>query len=105
MADGGGFDPCECIWNHENAMQRLMNLLRQSQSYCSDNECIQELPGPQGTPADGGFSMMMMMMLGWVLVATALFLFRPQSLRRAGDHKPSPPRGGNNDQPPAPPVS
>ena len=26
MADGG-FDPCECIWNHENAMQRLMNLV------------------------------------------------------------------------------
>ena len=26
MADGG-FDPCDCIWNHENAMQRLMNLV------------------------------------------------------------------------------
>ena len=40
MADGG-FDPCECIFNHEMAMRRLLSLLRQSQSYCTDNECIQ----------------------------------------------------------------
>ena len=26
MADGG-FDPCECVWNHESAMQRLLNLV------------------------------------------------------------------------------
>ena len=38
MADGG-FDPCECIFNHEMAMRRLLSLLRQSQSYCTDNEC------------------------------------------------------------------
>ncbi len=38
MADGG-FDPCECIWNHENAMQRLMNLVsphRPVVMLCSD---------------------------------------------------------------------
>ena len=40
MADGG-FDPCECIFNHEMAMRRLLSLLRQSQSYCTDNECVQ----------------------------------------------------------------
>ncbi len=40
MADGG-FDPCECIFNHEMAMRRLLSLLRQSQSYCTDNECMQ----------------------------------------------------------------
>ena len=28
MADG--FDPCECVWSHENAMQRLMNLVSES---------------------------------------------------------------------------
>ena len=42
MADGG-FDPCECIFNHEMAMRRLLSLLRQSQSYCTDNECLQVL--------------------------------------------------------------
>ena len=46
MADGG-FDPCECIFNHEMAMRRLLSLLRSSQSYCTDNECFQDgLPGP-----------------------------------------------------------
>ena len=28
MADGGDFDPCECIFNHEMAMRRLLSLLR-----------------------------------------------------------------------------
>ena len=42
MADGG-FDPCECIFNHEMAMRRLLSLLRQSQSYCTDNECTVRL--------------------------------------------------------------
>ena len=41
MADGGDFDPCECIFSHEMAMRRLLSLLRQSQSYCTDNECAQ----------------------------------------------------------------
>lgn len=62
MADE--FDACECFWNHEIAMRRLLSLvcaaagiafrtarltnctvsvyilqLRQGQSYCNDNEC------------------------------------------------------------------
>ncbi|XP_067680151.1 small integral membrane protein 14-like [Haliotis asinina] len=103
MADGG-FDPCECIWNHENAMQRLINLLRNSQSYCTDNNCVQDLPGPNAAP-DGGYGTMMMMMVGWLVVATALYLLRPQSLRNQGDGKPA----RNNDYggsppPPTPPV-
>lgn len=97
-------DLCECIWNHEMAMQRLMSLLRQSQSYCTDNECIQDMPGPNGDLAGGGFSMMMMMMMiGWLVIATALFLLRPASLRRQSNEKPS----GMDHQdgnPPAPSV-
>ena len=52
MADGS-FDPCECIFNHEMAMRRLLSLLRSSQAACTDNECFQDgLSGPgQG---DGG---------------------------------------------------
>ena len=23
----GGYDPCECVWSHENAMRRLINLV------------------------------------------------------------------------------
>uniref|UniRef100_A0A3P8V048 Small integral membrane protein 14 n=1 Tax=Cynoglossus semilaevis TaxID=244447 RepID=A0A3P8V048_CYNSE len=41
MAEGG-FDPCECVCSQEYAMRRLINLLRQSQSYCTDIECPQE---------------------------------------------------------------
>lgn len=26
-ASGGGFNPCECIWNHEMAMRRLLNVV------------------------------------------------------------------------------
>jgi hypothetical protein len=103
MADGN-FDPCECVWNHEMAMQRLMNLLRNSQSYCTENECIQDMPGPQGDPSSMGFNMMMIMMVGWLVIATALFLLRPASLRRSGDGKPNNSSGGNDRNPPAPPV-
>lgn len=100
MADGG-YDPCECIWNHENNMQRLMNLLRNSQSYCTDNQCVQDTPGPQGTPADGGYSTMMMMMIGWLVVATALFLLRPSTMRSRGDVKPArSDQGGDDHNPP-----
>lgn len=79
-----------------------MNLLRNSQSYCTDNECVQELPGPNDEPLSGGMSMMLIM-LGWVVVATALFLLRPSSLRAQGDTKPARFNGGGNNSPPAPP--
>lgn len=47
-------------------------------------------PGPTGIPGDGGGYSMMMVMFGWLVVATALFLLRPQSLRRVtGDQKPN----------------
>lgn len=25
--EGGGFDPCECVWNHEMTMRRLLNVV------------------------------------------------------------------------------
>ncbi|XP_074640874.1 small integral membrane protein 14-like [Tubulanus polymorphus] len=94
------FDPCECVWNHEHAMRRLLNLLRNSQSTCTDNQCLQELPGPDSP--DAGYSTMMLMMIGWIVVATALFLLRPNSLRNSGG-KPSN-NGPSNDNPPPPPA-
>lgn len=40
MAD---FDPCECVFNHETAMRRLLSLLRNSQQgFCTDSECTTE---------------------------------------------------------------
>ncbi|XP_012609379.1 small integral membrane protein 14 isoform X2 [Microcebus murinus] len=98
MAEGG-FDPCECVCSHEHAMRRLINLLRQSQSYCTDTECLQELPGPSG---DNGISVTMILM-AWMVIAVILFLLRPPNLR--GSILSGKPTSANNGQdPPAPPV-
>jgi len=102
MADGG-FDPCECIFNHEMAMRRLLSLLRQSQSYCTDNECTDgSLPGPSESGPSDSFLMMTMI---WAVLAIVLYLFRPSSLRNQGDQKPSQPPGGNGGpRDPEPPA-
>ncbi|KAG9342440.1 hypothetical protein JZ751_016442 [Albula glossodonta] len=92
MAEGG-FDPCECICSHEHAMRRLINLLRQSQSYCTDTECLQEMPGPSSSEA--GDLTVPMIMMAWVVLALVLFLFRPASLRGPGaTGKPGSPYNG-----------
>ncbi|XP_053314354.1 small integral membrane protein 14 [Spea bombifrons] len=99
----GNFDPCECICSHEHAMRRLINLLRQSQSYCTDTECLQELPGPNSA-SDGGISVAMIVM-AWLVIGFTLYLLRPRSLRRprtAG--KPTSPHNNEGPEPPAPPV-
>ncbi|CAH3160253.1 unnamed protein product [Porites lobata] len=105
--DGGGgdsFDPCECICSHEGAMRRLISLLRDSQSYCTDNQCLQELPGPQGTNNTGGDShTTFYIMMVWIVIAFVLYLLRPQSMRQ-GAEKPSRSDRGPGPQPPAPPV-
>ncbi|KAK3803245.1 hypothetical protein RRG08_013828 [Elysia crispata] len=98
------FDPCECvdIFNHESAMRRLMNMLRNSQNACTDSGCDQ-LPDTPNAPvgADG----YMMLMLGWVFVATLLYFMRPRNLRQSGDGKPAPSSGdGNGPAPPGPAV-
>lgn len=98
MAEGG-FDPCECICSHEHAMRRLINLLRQSQSYCTDTECLRELPGPS---SDSGISITVILM-AWMVIAVLLFLLRPSNLRGSRlSGKPSSPHSGQD--PPAPPV-
>ncbi|XP_015717990.1 small integral membrane protein 14 isoform X1 [Coturnix japonica] len=100
MAEGG-FDPCECICSHEHAMRRLINLLRQSQSYCTDTECLQELPGPNFS-SDNVVSFAMVVM-AWVVIAFVLFLLRPGNLRNSSTAgKPTSPHNGQ--EPPAPPL-
>uniref|UniRef100_A0A3Q4AX76 Small integral membrane protein 14 n=1 Tax=Mola mola TaxID=94237 RepID=A0A3Q4AX76_MOLML len=99
MAEGG-FDPCECVCTHEYAMRRLINLLRQSQSYCTDTGCPQELPGPGGQVSGGADLTFPMVMMGWVVVALLLFLFRPSSLR-GPTGKPNGPHNVSTDYTPA----
>ncbi|KAG5848283.1 small integral membrane protein 14 [Anguilla rostrata] len=102
MAEGG-FDPCECICSHEHAMRRLINLLRQSQSYCTDTECLQDMPGPSSSAASD--LTVPMIMLAWVVLALVLFLLRPASMRGPGaTGKPASPHNNRDREPPAPPV-
>jgi hypothetical protein len=105
MADGG-FDPCECIYSHEAAMQRLLTMLRQGQAYCTDTDCtdppLSNVPGP--SPTDPTF----MMMALWAALALMLFFMRPASLRsppaNAASEKATAAAGTNNNPPPPPPA-
>ena len=114
MADGG-FDPGECIFNHEMAMRRLLSLLRSSQTYCTDNECLQDgLPGPGQPQGETNYIQngtknilylsassdnFMMLMMGWMLMAVVMYFLRPNSMRsNSTEGKPSGEllRGGRN---------
>ncbi|XP_015905368.1 small integral membrane protein 14 [Parasteatoda tepidariorum] len=96
MADN--FDPCECVFSHEGAMQRLISLLRSSQGYCTTEECFTNPPGPTVSESGGTDGTMMMFTMGWLLLALVLYFMRPASLSLRGDSKPS-----NNQGPSQPP--
>lgn len=99
-----GMDPCECIWSHEMAMRRLVSLLRQSQSYCTDNECLQELPGslPASQGTENNF---MLMVICWMIVVMFLFIMRPKSLRNSKDKPRDHGNDANGSFPPPPPPT
>jgi len=101
-------DPCECVFSHEAAMRRLLSLLRNSQNYCTDNECVQDFPNQDGPVSGlfGGGNAMFMIMTMWMVMALALFFLRPASLRRTPQEKPPPGNGDGQgpNLPPAPPV-
>jgi len=76
---GDGFDPCECInmlhMNHEHAMNRLTNMLRNAQTTCTDTECFTgPLPG-QPTTGGGNTGMMNMYLILGIWLAIAFFAF------------------------------
>lgn len=96
------FDPCECIFSPAGAMRRLISLLRNSQNYCTDEQCFGNPPGP-GSNDDTGMTMFYMA-IAWIVIAATLYLMRPQSLKD-GSSKPRPDDNDHqNNGPPAPPV-
>ncbi|CAG4988355.1 unnamed protein product, partial [Parnassius apollo] len=98
MADD--MDPCECLWNHELAMRRLISLLRQGQSYCTDNECLEQLPGlPRPESAGNSFLVMFIMMA----LAVAMYMMRPRRNQIQDAAKPAPNSHDRDGAPPTPP--
>ncbi|XP_017886106.1 small integral membrane protein 14 [Ceratina calcarata] len=101
MADEA-FDICENIWNHEWTMQRLLSILRQSQSYCTDNECVNlsHLPGPPAVTSSSDSFMTCLM----IAFAVLMYVLRPNCLRQLRNdttkHRDN--EHDSNDEPPAP---
>ncbi|XP_072943870.1 small integral membrane protein 14 [Epargyreus clarus] len=94
---GDEMDPCECLWNHELAMRRLISLLRQGQSYCTDTECLDALPSPQS--AGGNFLLVFAMMA----LAVAMYVLRPRRNQIQDAVKPMPNSHDRDGAPPTPP--
>ncbi|XP_011307253.1 small integral membrane protein 14 [Fopius arisanus] len=94
------FDMCEYVWNYD-AMQRLISLLRQSQAYCTDNECLNfaRLPGPPTNQPSSDFLFMSLA----VMTILLLYVLRPNSLKQNSDEKSRHNPSRRNDDPPAPP--
>ncbi|XP_067892694.1 small integral membrane protein 14 isoform X1 [Heterodontus francisci] len=92
-----------CQLSIGSCCQDIFCKLRQSQSYCTDNECLQELPGPNASN-DGGMTLSMIMM-AWMFIVLVLFLMRPASLRGyPTGGKSHGPQNNPRQEPPAPPV-
>jgi len=89
-----GMDPCECIWGHEMAMRRLLSLLRQSQSYCTDTECFEDVAGPQTRNQGENFFFMALI----CVFAIALVILRPRNMLRGQIDDNSKPSSGSGNE-------
>jgi hypothetical protein len=100
----GDMDPCECVWSHELATRRIINMVRQTQDYCTDNECFTETPGAQGPNAGGNDGNMAMFFIGlWFMIALVLYFMRPRTSLPPSKARGSDDAGPSHD-PPAPGV-
>uniref|UniRef100_A0A0B6Y8Z9 Small integral membrane protein 14 n=1 Tax=Arion vulgaris TaxID=1028688 RepID=A0A0B6Y8Z9_9EUPU len=93
-----GDNPCECvdIYNHENAMSRLITMLRDSQNACTDTGCENTSNDQSSQNCSEDY---MLILLGWVILATLLYLLRSRSHRLKGDEKPFPSSGDGSGPP------
>lgn len=104
-----GFDPCECVYSTQWAMRRLLQILRQTQQQCNENECFPTgVDGENDIGGGGNDSTMFYMMIMWVVFAVLLFFTRPASLRGSPQAEKSngsnSDRNGGNPPPDVPPV-
>ncbi|RDD40021.1 Small integral membrane protein 14 [Trichoplax sp. H2] len=93
------YDPCECVFDQEGAMRRLISLIRNSQTHCTDTQCFQDsvdLQSSNETPLP------LILITAWIIMAVLLYLARPSSLHNS--HKQN---NSNRDSnlPPSPPAN
>jgi len=98
MADE--FDPCECVFNQFGSMQRLLAMMRDGQSHCTDSECTDDaLPGNTE-----GLNPTTIILALWLVMAMVMFLVRPSGVQRRDTEpaaeKPSALNSNDDDQPP-----
>ncbi|GAA57540.1 hypothetical protein CRM22_007584 [Opisthorchis felineus] len=98
MGDGGDFDICECINGHESAMRQLLGMLRQSQAFCSDSSCVDDL-SPLPRSSTDPVSSTMLIFAATIFAVIGILLFARPGRERDG--KPRNPFRGNNPEPPA----
>ncbi|CAH1711846.1 uncharacterized protein C34C12.4 [Aphis gossypii] len=101
-------DPCECFWNHELSMQRLLSLLRQSQSACTDIDCLEPVQRLDGPLSSNSEDTNFILLTGiWVVMALVLYFMRPNQPRTQEETIKKLPFGGSDnsgpDDPPSPP--
>ncbi|XP_077299313.1 small integral membrane protein 14 [Arctopsyche grandis] len=87
-------DPCECI-SQEFAVRRLLSLLRQTQSYCLDTHCLEELNHPESDATSENFLLMTLVMA----FAMIIYFLRPRSSRQ-NVHDQKVPSNNQGPQPP-----
>lgn len=112
---GENFDFCEYVYNplmrQYQAMMRLMQMLRDgnSQSDCNDIQCFTNPNDPSNPMSNlnsgssaSSFTDFLPMILMWAIFVFALYLLRPNSMRKSKSiktNKSSSPNGnGINDQ-------
>lgn len=73
---GDNFDPCECIYNHESNMQRLLNMLRQSQRYCNDIMCQTDPSNPLTDQSGSSLATPVLFMATWAVAMAGVYAYR-----------------------------
>lgn len=89
-------------------MQRLLSLLRQSQTACTDIDCLEPVQRLDGQLGTSGEDTNFILLTGiWVVVALVLYYMRPNRARNGEEAIKKLPRGGSDnsgsDDPPSPP--
>ena len=95
MADN--FDLCECIYNQEASMQRLLSVLRQSQAYCNDVLCQSDPSNPLTDDSGSQLYTSVFAVCAWALAMAGVYAYR--TIRQRGSNASVKPRPSEVNQP------